>query len=220
MERLSSTEENYLKAIYFLGRPNNQRVSTNAIADRLETRAATVTDMLRRLKEKELVEYRPYKGTLLSTAGQKVATAVLRKHRLWETFLVEKLEFGWDEVHEVAEQLEHVHSPKLTERLAAFLNFPDYDPHGDPIPNAAGQFPQRASLTLAQAREGQELVIKGVKDTSAEFLRYVQKMGLGLGQTVKVIGVEAFDHSLTLLLDERELTLSPLATANIYVTEL
>lgn len=216
MPHISYTEENYLKAIYFLA-PEKGMVSTNAIAERLDTKAATVTDMLRKLGEKELLHYTPYKGCRLSLAGKKVAVSVLRKHRLWETFLVEKLEFGWDEVHDIAEQLEHIRSPKLTERLAAFLGHPKYDPHGDPIPNVEGVFPQRENLTLDQVEPGQKVLVTGVKDTSAEFLRYIRKLEIDLGHTLVIDHIERFDRSMQVRAGEHDLMLSALAASNIYV---
>lgn len=216
MTTFSFTEENYLKAIYFLA-PEKGLVSTNAIAERLETKAATVTDMLRKLADKELLHYQPYKGCRLSTEGRKVAVSVLRKHRLWETFLVEKLEFGWDEVHEIAEQLEHIRSPKLTERLESFLGHPKYDPHGDPIPNAAGVFPERENLTLDQIQPGHSVLVKGVKDTSPEFLRYIRKLNIDLGNTITVDHVEGFDRSMQVRTEQDQLMLSALAASNIYV---
>ena len=220
MNALSFTEENYLKSIFFLSRPGTKTVSTNALAERLQTRAATVTDMLRRLSDKDLIEYKPYKGAQLTEAGQQRAVAILRKHRLWETFLVEKLAFGWEEVHEIAEQLEHIQSTALTERLATFLGHPNYDPHGDPIPNAEGVFPKRANLTLDQVKAGQRLVVKGVKDSSTEFLRYIRKAGIGLGDELTVKDIERFDGSLQVMHHGKPLMLSAIAASNIYVKEL
>lgn len=220
MKTLSYTEENYLKAIYFIGRPGDTLVSTNAIAERLDTKAATVTDMLRKLGEKKLIIYTPYKGSKLSEEGLRAATAVLRKHRLWETFLVQKLDFGWEEVHDIAEQLEHIQSSKLTERLASFLGNPQYDPHGDPIPNSEGVFPKREQLTLDQVKVGNRVMVKGVKDTSKEFLRYIRKIGMELGDEIEVLNVEAFDQSMTLLIKEQNLNLSEIAASNIYVKTL
>lgn len=220
MKKLSYTEENYLKAIYFIGRPGDKLVSTNAIAERLDTKAATVTDMLRKLSEKKLISYTPYKGSKLTDPGLGAATAVLRKHRLWETFLVQKLDFGWEEVHEIAEQLEHIQSAKLTERLAVFLGNPQYDPHGDPIPNAEGVFPKREQLTLNQVEEGTRVMVKGVKDTSKEFLRYIRKTGIELGNELEVLNIESFDQSMTLQHKGETLNLSEIAASNIYVKPL
>ncbi len=216
---LSLAEENYLKAIYFISGFESNLVNTNAIAERLETKAATVTDMLRKLKKKGLVSYTPYKGVRLSKDGETIAIAILRKHRLWETFLVEKLSFGWEEVHEIAEQLEHVRSPKLTESLAHFLGNPQFDPHGDPIPNKDGVFPKRENLTLDKTRVGDQLLVKGVKDSSVDFLNYVAKLGIKLGDSLEVLAIESFDQSFKLLHGAKEIHLSSMASANIYVSK-
>lgn len=220
MDPLSYTEENYLKAIYFISGPEGHLVNTNAIAERLATKAATVTDMLRKLKSKRLVAYQPYKGTRLSAEGQRLAVAILRKHRLWETFLVEKLDFGWEEVHDIAEQLEHVRSPKLTERLADFLGYPEFDPHGDPIPDREGVFPQREQGTLDRCEIGSRCLIKGVRDSSRDFLTYVAKLGIKLGDALEVLSVEPYDRSMLLRSERREFRLSAQACANIYVSQL
>lgn len=217
---ISLTEENYLKAIYFISGPSQVIVSTNAIAERLDTKAATVTDMLRKLKQKNLIEYTPYKGSKLSDEGRIHAVSVLRKHRLWETFLVEKLGFGWEEVHEIAEQLEHVRSPKLTERLFEYLGEPRFDPHGDPIPDKAGIFPERTEMTLDKAKSGDQVVVIGVKDSSKDFLTYVAKLGVQLGHQLEVISVESFDQSMLLAHQGQEWRLSAQATANLYIQVL
>lgn len=215
---LSLTEENYLKAIFFISGSDSNLVNTNAVAERLETKPATVTDMLRKLKAKELIQYQPYKGTRLMPEGTQIAIRILRKHRLWETFLVEKLGFGWEEVHDIAEQLEHIRSPKLTERLAQYLGNPQFDPHGDPIPDAQGIFPKRENLTLDKASANDKLVIKGVKDSSPDFLNYVAKLGISLGDELKVLQIEPFDGSVLLHHKEGELRLSAQAAGNIYVS--
>jgi len=216
---LSLTEENYLKAIFFISGNEGNLVNTNAVAERLDTKPATVTDMLRKLKNKELIIYQPYKGTRLSEDGRLYAIQILRKHRLWETFLVEKLGFGWEEVHEIAEQLEHVRSPKLTERLSGFLGNPQFDPHGDPIPDERGVFPVREDLTLDRAEAGQEVLVKGVKDSSTEFLNYVAKLGIRLGDELKVVNIEPFDGSVLIQHGEAEFRLSAQASSNIYISK-
>lgn len=200
----SFTEENYLKAVLFLSHENAKGASTNAIARRLETTPASVSDMLRRLAEKELLIYRKYQGVKLTDRGRAVAMRTLRKHRLWEVFLVEKLGFGWEEVHEVAEQLEHIQSVKLTDQLEAFLGHPEYDPHGDPIPDKNGQLPQRSELLLSDCRPGDRLLVRGVKDSSREFLQYLEKLGIGLGTRIEVTDREKFDGSVQARLGEEE----------------
>ena len=199
----SHTEENYLKAIYKLAEAApGQDVSTNRIAAALATRAASVTEMLRRLADKELLEYEKYRGVRLTAEGQRLALLTVRKHRLWEVFLVQHLGFNWDEVHEVAEELEHVQSPLLMRRLDAFLNFPTLDPHGDPIPAEDGAVRRPAHRLLADLAVGECGTLAAVKDTSAPFLQYLDKMGLPLGAQVRVLERIAFDNSLELCIND------------------
>ena len=141
---MTFSEENYLKTIYHLTTSLSTEISTNAIAEMMETKASSVTDMLKKLAEKDLVHYKKYQGVFLTPKGKLAAKMIVRKHRLWEVFLVEKLDFSWDEVHEVAEQLEHIQSKKLIDKLDQFLEYPSIDPHGDPIPNAKGEWPPKA----------------------------------------------------------------------------
>ncbi|MGI4741125.1 MAG: metal-dependent transcriptional regulator [Janthinobacterium lividum] len=193
----SHTEENYLKAIYKLAEAEpGQEVSTNRIAAALATRAASVTDMLRRLAEKELLDYEKYRGVRLTPEGQRLALLTVRKHRLWEVFLVQQLGFAWDEVHDVAEELEHVQSPLLMQRLDAFLNFPTLDPHGDPIPAENGAVRRPTHRLLAELGVGECGTLAAVKDTSAPFLQYLDKVGLPLGAQVRVLEKITFDNSL------------------------
>src|SRR3954471_19141026 len=145
--KYSVSKENYLKAIFHL-QQDNQSVSTNALAESLQTRPASVTDMLKKLKEQRLLQYEKYKGVKLTHEGRKVAILIIRKHRLWEYFLVEKLGFGWEEVHEIAEELEHISSKKLIDRLDEYLNFPQTDPHGDPIPDIDGKIAASKQINL------------------------------------------------------------------------
>lgn len=196
---MTFTEENYLKAIYFLqSRSETGEVSANEIAQRLENRPATVTDMLKKLSEKKLIHYEKYKRIRLTETGRKTALSVVRKHRLWETFLSEKLSFDWDEVHDVAEQLEHIDSPKLIEKLDEFLGYPQFDPHGDPIPNAQGKIPQSSAQLLSQAPMGVWIQIVGVRDTSRAFLRRLAKDELDIGSKILVKERLPFDHSLVI----------------------
>jgi DtxR family Mn-dependent transcriptional regulator len=217
---LTLAEENYLKAIFFISGTEGNLVNTNAIAERQSTKAATVTDMLRKLKDKELIEYQPYKGSRLSTSGRVSAVAVLRKHRLWETFLVEKLGFGWEEVHEIAEQLEHIRSTELTRRLSSYLGNPQFDPHGDPIPDEHGVFPARDNLTLDKALPGETVAIKGVKDSSRAFLTYVANRGISLGDRITLINFEDFDQSAVVQMDKAPFHLSAQACSNLYISRL
>ena len=169
------SEENYLKTIYHLELDTDKGVSTNAIAKKLETKASSVTDMIKKLSEKEVVVYKKYKGVTLTVFGKKTAANIVRKHRLWEVFLVEKLNFSWDEVHDVAEQLEHIKSSKLVDQLDAFLGFPSHDPHGDPIPDKDGVFKTIEKSLLSTLEKNETGVCVGVDDSSSEFLKFLDK---------------------------------------------
>lgn len=217
----SFTEENYLKAILFLTMNGENGASTNAISMRLRTTPASVSDMLKRLAEKDLLLYRKYQGVNLTDEGRRVAMRTLRKHRLWEVFLVEKLGFGWEEVHDVAEQLEHIQSVKLTDRLDAYLGNPKYDPHGDPIPDKDGQLPKYSELLLSDCDLGDNLLVRGVKDSSREFLEYLEKFGVGLGTRLTIIAKEKFDGSMQISLEQqRLLMLSQQVSINLFVKKL
>src|SRR5699024_4682332 len=162
---MTFSEENYLKAVYHLEKQYDDSVPTNALSERMNTKASSVTDMIKRLSEKGLLIYRPYQGALLTTEGRKHALKVIRKHRLWEYFLVEKLAFSWDEVHDIAEQLEHIESEKLTDQLEAFLDCPKVDPHGDLIPDKNGNFAPIDKVLLSECRVGTRAVFIGVRDS-------------------------------------------------------
>jgi len=216
----SHTEENYLKTIYKLAEAEpGQDVSTNRIAAALTTRAASVTDMLRRLAEKELLRYEKYRGVQLTPEGRRLALLTVRKHRLWEVFLVQQLGFNWDEVHEVAEELEHVQSPLLMQRLDEFLDFPTFDPHGDPIPAEDGAVRRPTHRLLADLEVGDRGTLAAVKDTSAPFLQYLDKVGLALGVQLKVLDKVSFDNSLELRVNrERTVLISAEVGRNLFVT--
>jgi len=200
----SFTEENYLKAIFKLLEKGGKTVSTTAIAERMNTKAATVTDMVQRLAEKKLINYEKYQGVTLTDKGKFIAVSIIRKHRLWEVFLVEKLHFKWDEVHELAEQLEHIKSDELINRIDSFLNYPKIDPHGDPIPDAKGVFNRKKSLLLAEINAGQSCIMTGVVDHSANFLQYLDKVGLSIGNEIKLIEVVGFDKSIQVQIKGKE----------------
>ncbi len=215
----TSSEENYLKAILKLSQRERGPVTTGALAAEMQTTAPSVTDMLKRLSEKQLATYEKYYGVQLTDEGRRVATALVRRHRLWEVFLTQKLGFAWDEVHDMAEQLEHVHYPELIERLEAFLGYPTVDPHGDPIPNAKGEWPGSSRQLLSTLNVGEWAVIVGVDDHSAAFLKYLDRLGLALGDRIKVVDRVEFDGSLqVLLLDQgRELMLSDKVVRSLFV---
>ncbi len=216
---LSQTEENYVKTIYSLYKVNDKPVSTNKIAEKLNTKASSVTDMIKKLADKKLVHYVKYQGASLTETGKNSAVRIIRKHRLWEVFLVRHLGFKWDEVHEVAEQLEHVKSVKLIDSLDTFLEYPKYDPHGDPIPDNEGNILKREITLLAALQKNDESVIVGVKDSSAAFLKYLDTMEITLGAHMKVIHKESFDNSMILSLKDKQISISQQIANNLYVQQ-
>jgi DtxR family Mn-dependent transcriptional regulator len=213
----SLSEENYLKAIFHLQKNSKAGVSTNALAEEMQTKASSVTDMVKKLSEKDLVIYEKYQGVYLSDLGRQTALQIVRKHRLWEVFLVEKLNFSWDEVHEVAEELEHIKSDKLISELDKFLDYPIRDPHGDPIPDAYGNFQVANKVLLSNLKENETGTLVGVKDTSSEFLKYLDKNKIALGKSIKVLEKEEFDGSMLIQLENKKLNVSHLVTANIFI---
>jgi DtxR family Mn-dependent transcriptional regulator len=215
---LTQSEENHLKAIYHLGKFGSVSVSTNAIAEQLDTKASSVTDMLKKLSDKGLVNYRKYQGVNLTEKGRKIASNIVRKHRLWEVFLVEKLNFSWDEVHEIAEQLEHIKSEKLINQLDAFLEKPTHDPHGDPIPDKNGKMVQLETQNILEIKAGRKGVLVSVKDSSDEFLKYLNKNKLALGDTIKVLDFEPFDSSITIETKEKTMIISKMVAENLFLT--
>jgi DtxR family Mn-dependent transcriptional regulator len=214
----SFTEENYLKAIYHLSGADNEIVSTSALAEASKTKAASVTDMLRRLSDKEFINYTRYQGVTLTESGKKIALKIIRRHRLWEVFLVEQLGFKWDEIHEIAEQLEHINSTELIDRLDKFLDHPLFDPHGDPIPDAAGDFPEMCTTKLTDALVDKILTIKKVSEDSPIFLRHLDRIGIEIGTSVKVCEKNEFDKSMYVLVNEKDkVMLSKSVTDNLFV---
>lgn len=201
----SFTEENYLKTIYYLSTRQEGEVTTNSLAEMTSTKAASVSDMLRKLSEKSLIHYKKYQGVRLTEEGKRLALKVIRRHRLWEVFLVEKLGFGWDEVHDMAEDLEHIRSEELVERLDAYLDYPQFDPHGDPIPSPAGQMPEVEYRKLSEIPVGQEVQVMGVLEHSTEFLQHLDKTGLNLGCKLNVQDANSFDKSISVQVNGEKL---------------
>lgn len=213
----SLSVENYLKAIFHLENTYREGVSTNALAEEMETKASSVTDMIKKLSEKKLLNYKKYQGVKLSKSGREAAISVIRKHRLWEVFLVEKLNFNWDEVHDVAEQLEHIRSEKLINELDKFLGFPKRDPHGDPIPDAGGNFSLSNKMLLSNVEKGDFVICVGVRDSSAPFLQFLDKNAISLGKELQVLEKESFDQSMLVKINDKELRISHLISGNLYV---
>lgn len=211
------SEENYLKAIYHLGKQGSVAVSTNAIAEQMETKASSVTDMIKKLAEKNLANYVKYQGVSLTNEGRLEAALVIRKHRLWELFLVNKLNFSWDEVHEVAEELEHIKSEKLINELDAFLKYPTEDPHGDPIPDKDGNIIKTEKILLSQIHVNTPCICVGVKNSSKAFLQYLDKIELELGSPVEVLDKEPFDQSMVIKLNNQQLNISAITANNLFV---
>lgn len=214
----SYTEENYLKIIYHLSVISNP-VQTNAIAEKIQTKAASVTDMLKKLSEKEMVDYVKYQGVTLTEKGKLTAINIVRKHRLWEVFLVDKLNFKWDEVHEVAEELEHIKSTLLIERLDGFLDFPKVDPHGDPIPDQHGNFANLSFVKLSKLKTGEKGTITGVSEHSSPFLKHLEKLGLTLGKKIAISETIDFDGSVELLIDHQKVNISREVAKHILINK-
>lgn len=204
MISLTPAEENYLKAIYHLSEGGKKSVSTNDISHEMKTKPASVSDMLRKLANKRVIDYRKYYGLQITDEGKKFALQIIRKHRIWEVFLVDKLKFSWDEVHEVAEELEHIKSPLLMQRLDEFLGYPKFDPHGDPIPDEFGDLKARPRLPLNELELYDAGQIVAVRDSSAAFLRYLDKVGAYIGARIKVVDKVEFDGSVEILVDNKK----------------
>jgi len=210
-------EENYLKTIYHLEQETQGGVSTNAIAERMTTKASSVTDMVQKLANKEQLSYKPYKGASLTPQGKKTAASVIRKHRLWEVFLVEKLNFHWDEVHEIAEQLEHIQSEELVVRLDKFLGSPEFDPHGDPIPDKHGNVKKTEKKLLSELEKKQQGVCVGVKESSSDFLKYLDKKNITIGTRIIVLGKEFFDGSMVIQVGRDQFFISKKIAENLFI---
>ncbi|MBL7923598.1 MAG: metal-dependent transcriptional regulator [Bacteroidia bacterium] len=202
----TTTEENYLKAIYHLSSRHQKSVLTSEIAGSLSTTSASVTDMLKKLSDKNLVEYERYKGVRITRKGEKVALSIIRRHRLWEVFLTDVLKFKWDEVHDMAEELEHVSSDELVKRLDSYLGYPKFDPHGDPIPDTNGKVPANGQQLLSEMTSTGTYVISGVNDHSPAFLQFLEKKGLVPGTVFSIMEIDGFDHSMHIEFQNRKST--------------
>jgi DtxR family Mn-dependent transcriptional regulator len=213
----SQSEENYLKTIFHL-QVGTEAVTTNALAEKLQTRPASVTDMMKKLNAKKLLHYKPYYGFYLSTEGKKIALNIIRRHRLWEYFLAEKLKFSWNEVHEVAEELEHVSSKKLIDKLEEYLDFPEFDPHGDPIPDSKGKMRSVDEITLIELPLSQPAEVRRVGHQSAEMLELLQHKNIGIGTRLEVKKHFDFDHSVEIRIKTNTITISEQLAKNIFVT--
>lgn len=215
---LSSTEENYIKSIYNLSNNGKDNVSTNAIADSLKTKPASANSMINKLADKKLITYKKYNGVTLTKSGKTEALNIIRRHRLWEVFLVEKLHFNWDEVHEIAEQLEHVKSPLLISRIDHFLGHPKFDPHGDPIPDAEGEIEMLKHHLLFETKSKTKTIVTGVKNSSDAFLKHLNKLEISLGTELEILEIIPFDNSFEISINNKQVIISKEIAQNIYVT--
>lgn len=216
----TQAEENYLKTIFKLSGKDKLSVSTNAIAEDLDTKASSVSDMVKKLSEKNLINYVKYQGVSLTKKGHKLAVHIVRKHRLWEVFLVSELNFNWDEVHDIAEQLEHIKSPELVSRLDAYLNFPKFDPHGDPIPNENGEFPTTTAIPLNELQVNSKGSVVAVEIDEPSFLKYLDKLSISIGSEIEILDINEFDNSLDMKIDSVNRYISIDVAKNILISEL
>ena len=217
--KYSVSKENYIKAIYHL-QSELSIVTTNALAASLQAKPASITDMLKKLKNEKLLIYEKYQGFKLNNEGKKVALQIIRKHRLWEYFLVKKLQFGWDEVHEMAEELEHITSKKLIDRLDTFLDFPETDPHGDPIPDSQGKFNHQKQVSLLDLPMNKPVKVSGVASQTTEMLELLQHKNIGIGTRLEIKKKFPFDNSIELKIrNQAPITVSEQLAKNILVND-
>ena len=221
---MSLTEENYLKALIYLsslapGLKEKKEVGTNELASYLKLKSSTVNEMLKRLKEKRLINHEKYKKISLTNSGERTGLKIVRKHRLWETFLFTKLDFNWIEIHEVAEQLEHIKSEKLVEKIDKLLGYPNYDPHGDPIPDKHGNIPQRITKSLFAVERGKKCIVMAVCDTSRSFLNYLEELGISIKTEIAVIGKIDYDNSIKIKIRNELYSISSKVADNLLVDD-
>lgn len=214
----TETVENYLKTIYNLSSDNMAVVTNQRLADKLNVNPASVTEALRKLHELKYVIYEKSYGTRLTATGAKMAIDMVRRHRIWETYLAKELGFGWDEVHEIAEALEHVNNDKLINKLAELMGNPSFDPHGDPIPDAKGKFQKNKFINLSEAKEKNNYRVMGVSDHSPVFLKYLEKHQLLIGADIQVKSIQEVDNSLIIQCNKKEVIVSPKVAESIIVS--
>jgi DtxR family Mn-dependent transcriptional regulator len=215
---ISYAEENYLKVIYKLSAAGDKRIVTKSIADKIATKPSSVTDMIKKLAGKRLLNYERYKGVRLTNKGELIAIEIIRKHRLWEEFLSEYLGFKWDEVHEIAEELEHIKSDLLTNKLDKLLNYPKSDPHGDPIPNSQGIFPYAESVKLSELQKGESGDVVGLIARESSFMQYLNELKISQGSHIEVLNRNSFDLSAEVRIDDTiDRQISQKVTENILI---
>lgn len=214
---LNYSEENYLKTIFALSAKEIKKLNNVALAKALNLNPATVLEMVRKLALKKLLEIKPDKTIFLTEKGKKIALLTIRKHRLWEVFLVDKLEYKWNEVHELAEQLEHIESDDLIDRLEKFLGFPAFDPHGDPIPDKKGKMKTNLSEPLLRCTPGKNYMVAGVSENNDAFLDHLGKLNIMPGTKMKLKEIHVYDHSCTVIIQRQTIQLSEKVAGNILV---
>lgn len=219
---LTFVEENYLKGILHIStqqlrNEESEGVGTNSLAEYLKIKPSSVNEMLKRLNQKKMVNYKKYKKITLTEGGKFQALRIVRKHRLWETFLYTKLGFEWDEVHDVAEQLEHIKSTKLIEKIDAFLKFPKFDPHGDPIPDIDGNFPVRTTTPLNKVKPNKSKTVLAVSDSSKKFLSHLENLNIKIGSSIKVLDTYDYDKSVQITTDHATIIISEKVAKHILV---
>jgi len=218
---LTTSEENYLKTIYNLSESGKNQVSTNSVSKFLKTKPSSVTDMIKKLSAKKLLYHKKYKGTNISSNGKKLAIQIIRKHRLWEVFLFEKLDFKWDEVHKIAEELEHITNEKLIDKLDKYLKYPKIDPHGDPIPNKDGKIDIKPKIKLSNLLINNKCIVSKVNDEDGNLLEYLNKIKIHIGSKIKVFDIIEFDRSIEIEIDSKnKVFISNRVAENILITKI
>ena len=217
---LSKSEENYLKSIYNLSELGNKVVTTNSISKILNIEPASVTDMIKKLSKKKLIYHEKYRGTKISKNGIKVALQIIRRHRLWEVFLYEKLNFNWDEIHVVAEELEHVSSDQLIDNLDKYLKYPKIDPHGDPIPNKLGEIDFVDKISISDLKVNEKGIVSRIINEDEEFFILLNKLNIEIGTEVKILDKIDYDGSLDVSINNKSVIISKVIAENIKITKI
>ena len=218
--KLSKSEENYLKSIFNLSEFGNKKVSTNSISKILNIEPASVTDMIKKLSKKKLIYHERYKGSSISKSGIKIALQIIRRHRLWEVFLHDKLKFKWDQIHEIAEELEHVSSDNLIDSLDKFLKYPKIDPHGDPIPNKLGEIDFVDKISIYDLNINEKGIVSRIINEDDEFFNLLKKLDIEIGSEIKMIDKIEYDDSLEISINNKSVIISKQIASNIKITKI
>ena len=217
---LSKSEENYLKSIFNLSEFGNKQVTTNSISKILNIEPASVTDMIKKLSKKKLIYHEKYKGSTISKSGIKIALQIIRRHRLWEVFLYDKLNFKWDKIHDMAEELEHVSSEELIDNLDKFLKYPKIDPHGDPIPNKLGEMNFIDKISISDLNVNENGIVSRIINEDEEFFNLLRKLKIEIGTEVKIIDKIEYDESIEILINKKTVIISKDIANNIKITKI